>query len=1040
MALNSITHQLIRPTACAAAVASALALLAAPAAYAQEAAANNSSVVIVSGTRQSVASAIDRKKNASTVVDSIVAEDIGEFPDKNVGEALSRVTGVQLSRDFGEGSQVNIRGVEANLNRIEINGLSVLSTNGTAGRGAELRELPAELIKSIDVFKGVTADQTEGGIGGTVSIKTNMPLDFKKRTMVVKLEGERSTNRGGVQPRGSLLWADKFLDGRLGLMANLVYDKVFTQNDYVRNSNWRYFRDWDQSPEKTNTSLNPRAAAVGSKAGCAGLGTAADRTACDSQWFDYSPGVPRYGIWTRDHERSSAELTAQYKVDNDLNVWARYNKNDQKQKLNDRNYVTDFGAIKRFSTGGVAPVYGANGAPLSTPAASCAEPPAGVTPPGMSFTNHVMTGFTAGSCVNVPGEGASYNFNTAARDFALNINSDYKSAGFNYKKGAWSAEGLVAKTSSFYELHTNNIVLDANIPGLQVKFDDQGLPKFVFPASFDPNKSSSYTRIRSNYQPSFTDNTEDQVKLDLKYRPDLPILTTLHFGGQGRKSTSEQYRWTGYMASAGADPNSTADDIIVRSPEVTHEIIFDPLNTSGVLRNGGAVIPGSGLTANNTTRYVTAPQMATLVDAIRTNTPGTFLNGYDGLSGYPTGWMAPSFANSAQFFDLSRYNHDLLRESIGSDGKMYKMPPQFAVSERIKAFYLRADFEHELFGVAWDGNVGVRYAGTETNATGLRSYRIYTLNPSSGARVETVLKNDIVTVNNKYNDVLPSFNLAGWLVPDTLVARLGWGKVMSRPFIDRLTPTVNCIANSGQSQFGGDGSADDCTGGNVNLKPFRATNKDLSVEWYPSRDSQLSLAFFRKDIASYIQNDVILPNQDVFGDGRLWDLKTSINSEGAVTKGWELAGRTALTMLPGVLGGLGLDANYTRMSFAYAPGKELLNPLDNTVLPYPGMSRNSYNVGIWYDRGQWNARLAYNYRDAYYTGSVDANASLPVYGEAVGFLDAKIQYRVNDNLTISFEGKNLSDEAQYLNSGSTSRRNEMAWSGRRYFVGATYKF
>lgn len=1039
---NNSCHS-IQPKACAAAVAGALAslaMLSAPAALAQDApAAGNASVVVVSGTRQSVASAIDRKKNASTVVDSIVAEDIGEFPDKNVGEALSRVTGVQLSRDFGEGSQVNIRGVEANLNRIEINGLSVLSTNGTAGRGAELRELPAELIKSIDVFKGVTADQTEGGIGGTVSIKTNMPLDFKTRALVLKLEGEHSTNRGGVQPRGSLLFADKFLDGRLGLMANLVYDKVYTQNDYVRNSNWRYFRDWDQSPEKTNTSLNPRAAAVGAKAGCAAL-SGADKTACDSQWFDYSPGVPRYGIWTRDHERSSAELTAQYKVDNSLNVWARYNKNNQKQQLNDRNYVTDFGSVKRFSTSGVAPVYGANGAPLGTPTASCAEPPTGVTPPGMTFNNHVMTSFNAGSCINVPGEGASYNFNTAARDFALNIDSNYRSGGFNWKKGAWSAEGLVAKTNSFYELHTNNIVLDANIPGLQVNFDDQGLPKFVFPANVDPNKSSSYTRIRSQYQPSFTDNTEDQLKLDLKYRPDMPFLTTLHFGGQGRKSTSEQYRWTGYLASPGANQNSTADDIIVRSPEVVHEIIFDPLNTSGVLRNGGATIPGAGLTANNTTRYVTAPQMANLVDAIRVNTPGTFLNGYDGLSGYPSGWMAPSFANSAQFFDLGRYNHDLLRESIGSDGKTYPMPPQFAVSERIKAFYVRADFEHELFGVAFDGNIGLRYAGTETQATGLRSYRVYSTNQTSGARVETVLGNEIVTVKNKYSDTLPSFNLAGWLVPNTLVARLGWGKVMSRPFIDRLTPTVNCIANSGQSQYGGDGGADDCTGGNVNLKPFRATNKDLSVEWYPSRDSQLSLAFFRKDIASYIQNDVILPGQDVFGDGRLWDLKTSINSEGAVTKGWELAGRTALTMLPGLLGGLGLDANYTRMSFAYAPGKELLNPLDNTVLPYPGMSRNSYNVGIWYDLGQWNARLAYNYRDAYYTGSVDANASLPVYGEAVGFLDAKIQYRVTDNLTISFEGKNLSDEAQYLNSGSTSRRNEMAWSGRRYFVGATYKF
>ncbi|MET0265264.1 MAG: TonB-dependent receptor [Duganella sp.] len=1044
MASNRCRPFHIRPTVCAAAVAGALGLASASAALAQQSpqqttatseASDGRSVVVVSGTRQSVAGAIDRKKNAATVVDSIVAEDIGEFPDKNVGEALSRVTGVQLSRDFGEGSQVNIRGVEANLNRIEINGLSVLSTNGTAGRGAELRELPAELIKSIDVFKGVTADQTEGGIGGTVSIKTNLPLDFKTRTVVTKIEGEQSSSRGGVQPRGSLLFADKFLDDRLGIMANLVYDNVHTQNDYVRNSNWRYLRDWDQSPDKTNTSLNPRAAAVGSKAGCAGL-AAADRTACDSQWFDYSPGVPRYGIWTRDHKRSSAELTAQYKIDNNFNVWARYNKNTQKQMLNDRNYSTDFGSIKRFSNGGVAPVYGANGAPLPAPVASCLEPAAGVTPAGMSFTNHVMTSFTSGTCQNVAGEGASYNFSSSARDFALNIDSDYRSGGFNWKRGDWSAEGLVAKTSSNYELHTNNIVMDANIPGLQVRLDEQGLPKFVFPSGFDPARSSSYTRVTSQYQPSLTDNTEDQVKLDLKYRPDVPLLTTLHFGGQGRKSTSEQYRWTGYLAGGGG----TANPVIVRSPEVRQQIIVDPLNTSGVLRNNGATVPGSGLTANDSTRYVTATQMQQVIDTIRVNTPGSFLKGYDGLSGYPSGWAAPSFANSTQYFDLSRYNHDLLRQSIGSDGKMYAMPPQFAVEERIKAFYVRADFEHELYGVALDGNIGIRYAGTETTATGLRSFRSYSANPQTNARVETVLANDILTVRNKYSDTLPSFNLAAWFVPNKLVTRIGWGKVMSRPFIDRLTPTVNCIQNSGQSQFGGDGGPDDCTGGNINLKPFRATNKDVSVEWYPSPDAQLSLAFFRKDISSYIQNDVILPGQNVFGDGKLWDLKTSINSQGAVTKGWELAGRTALTMLPGVFSGLGLDANYTRMTFSYAAGNELLNPLDNTVLPYPGMSRNSYNVGVWYDLGKWNARIAYNYRDSYYTGTVDANAQLPVYAEAVGYLDAKLQFRWNDQLTLSIEGKNLSDEAQYLNSGSTARRNELAWSGRRYFVGATYKF
>jgi TonB-dependent receptor len=185
---------------------------------------NQLETVVVTGIRRSIQSAIDRKRNASTVTDSIVAEDIDQFPDKNVGEALSRITGVQLSREFGEGSQVSIRGVEPDLNRVEINGMSVLGTSGTAGRGAELRELASELIASIDVVKGSTADLTEGGIGGTVRITTRKPLDFAKRTVAGSLSGEQGSLRGGVQPRATLLLADKFFDGRLGLMANLVYD------------------------------------------------------------------------------------------------------------------------------------------------------------------------------------------------------------------------------------------------------------------------------------------------------------------------------------------------------------------------------------------------------------------------------------------------------------------------------------------------------------------------------------------------------------------------------------------------------------------------------------------------------------------------------------------------------------------------------------------------------------------------------------------------------------------------------------------------
>jgi len=95
--------------------------------------------ILIVGTRASLRSAIARKRNAGTVVDSIVADDIASFPDKNVGDSLARVTGVQLSRDFGEGVQVSIRGVEPDLNRVEGNGVTQMAPLGT--RGVDFREL-----------------------------------------------------------------------------------------------------------------------------------------------------------------------------------------------------------------------------------------------------------------------------------------------------------------------------------------------------------------------------------------------------------------------------------------------------------------------------------------------------------------------------------------------------------------------------------------------------------------------------------------------------------------------------------------------------------------------------------------------------------------------------------------------------------------------------------------------------------------------------------------------------------------------------------
>jgi TonB-dependent receptor len=177
---------------------------------------------------------------------------------------------------------------------------------------------------------------------------------------------------------------------------------------------------------------------------------------------------------------------------------------------------------------------------------------------------------------------------------------------------------------------------------------------------------------------------------------------------------------------------------------------------------------------------------------------------------------------------------------------------------------------------------------------------------------------------------------------------------------------------------------------------------------------------------------------DLFKNGELFDVTQAVNGEGATTKGVEIAGRTALTFLPGWLSGFGVDANYTRMDYKYAAGTERLNVLDNTVLPYPGMSKNAYNLSLWYDKGPINARLAYSYRDRFFTGGNDVSGN-PVFEAATGYLDAKIQYRYNDNITFALEGKNLTDEVKRLDAGDSFRLNELAWAGRRYYFTVSMK-
>jgi TonB-dependent receptor len=246
---------------------------------ANEPAADDTTTVIVVGSRASQQSAINRKKKANTAVDSIVADDVGSFPDRNLNEAISRIAGMGINRgETGEGEGLSLRGNGADLTRVEMDGMSVnssgfgLATGDTSGRASDLKELPADLIKSVDVVKGQTADRTEGGLGGSVQIQTRSGLDFKKPYISMRIAGERNTLSHKWSPDVNLVASRKFFNDRLGVIFNLSARRFLGDSHQAANAggnNWGgYLRaiDLDNSPDKTFT-YNPALASNSNAAG-----------------------------------------------------------------------------------------------------------------------------------------------------------------------------------------------------------------------------------------------------------------------------------------------------------------------------------------------------------------------------------------------------------------------------------------------------------------------------------------------------------------------------------------------------------------------------------------------------------------------------------------------------------------------------------------------------------------------------------------------------------------------------------------------------
>ena len=354
-----------------------------------------------------------------------------------------------------------------------------------------------------------------------------------------------------------------------------------------------------------------------------------------------------------------------------------------------------------------------------------------------------------------------------------------------------------------------------------------------------------------------------------------------------------------------------------------------------------------------------------------------------------------------------------------------------AVREEVTGGYLQFDAKGELGGLRYALNAGVRYVRTDQTSSGL----------SSGAAV---------TVERSYEDWLPSMNLA--LFPhDDIIIRAAVADVMTRPTLGNLTPGGTVDGFNYRINYG-----------NPFLDPFRATAYDIAFEWYFAPQSIFSVALFKKDIASFpvatttsgtfastgLPTSIIPPSSpaSINPEGQIWTINSIGNGEGAKLKGIEVSLQAPFKFLPGFLSNFGgivnatyvdSDADYSVAGPSIVPGGANVGAIRNGTLF--NLSKRAYNGTLYYDDGKFSARASVSYRSRYADANSGTGNVFEGYGSTIN-VDASVRYAITDNIEISVEGINLTDEYRYRFTDIDADRNyENNHFGRTFLFGARVK-
>ncbi|WDS36342.1 TonB-dependent receptor [Pseudoxanthomonas sp.] len=175
--------------------------------------------------------AIDLKRDSNAILDAVAADDVGDYPDQNVAESVSRLPGVSVTRDQGEGRYVVVRGLDAALNSVTVDGLSI-GTPESDNRSTPLDLIPSESTERLKVVKSPTPDMPGDSIGGAIEIESASAFDRDGRSIRAKLEANHQELSGKTSPKGAFNYSDLFADNTFGVAFGINYqDRKFESDN-----------------------------------------------------------------------------------------------------------------------------------------------------------------------------------------------------------------------------------------------------------------------------------------------------------------------------------------------------------------------------------------------------------------------------------------------------------------------------------------------------------------------------------------------------------------------------------------------------------------------------------------------------------------------------------------------------------------------------------------------------------------------------------------------------------------------------------------